>query len=129
MRRTLMKSKIHRATITDVDPDYEGSITIDAALMKVADLCEHERVQLLDVSNGARLETYVVPGEPDSGEICVNGAAALLVSKGDIAIVISYADLDEHELDDFAPTVVHVDESNTVKNQDGARLYQPQFPK
>jgi aspartate 1-decarboxylase len=110
MRRRMMKSKIHRATVTDANLDYVGSITIGTELMEAADLLENEQVAILDIDNGARFETYVIPGEP--GDMCLNGAAARLVQPGDRIIVISYADYDDAELEDFAPRVVHVDEVN-----------------
>src|SRR5688572_18434674 len=98
MRRRMMKSKIHRAVVTDADLHYGGSITIDADLMDAADLVEYEQVAVVDVDNGARLETYVIEGAPGSGDICLNGAAARLVSPGDRVIIISYADYDDTEL-------------------------------
>lgn len=110
MRRTMMKSKIHRATVTGADLNYIGSITVDRRLMKLADLREHEQVHVLDVDNGARFETYVIEGGP--GEIVLNGAAARLVHTGDRVIVISYASYDEAELEDYAPKVVHIDSRN-----------------
>jgi aspartate 1-decarboxylase len=106
----MMKSKIHRATVTDANLDYVGSITIGTELMEAADLLENEQVAIFDIDNGARFETYVIPGEP--GDMCLNGAAARLVQPGDRIIVISYADYDDAELEDFAPRVVHVDEVN-----------------
>ncbi|MGH2731319.1 MAG: aspartate 1-decarboxylase, partial [Actinomycetota bacterium] len=114
MQRILMKSKIHRATVTDANRDYAGSITIDRTLMEAADLLEYERVQIVDIDNGARLETYVIEGPPDSGQMCVNGAAARLVHVGDKIIVISYAQFDEAEAAGFEPTIVKVDEDNRV---------------
>ncbi|MGQ0831161.1 MAG: aspartate 1-decarboxylase [Microthrixaceae bacterium] len=114
MRRRMMKSKIHRATVTDADLHYVGSITIDRDLMDEADLREFEQVAVVDVDNGARLETYVIEGARGSGAICLNGAAARLVSRGDRVIVISYADYDEAELAGYQPIVVHVDRSNRV---------------
>ncbi|HZJ27203.1 MAG TPA: aspartate 1-decarboxylase [Acidimicrobiia bacterium] len=110
MQRVMMKSKIHRATVTGADLDYVGSITIDAALMELADLREHEQVHVLDIDNGARFETYVIMGE--SGDIVLNGAAARLVHTGDRVIVISYAQYEEAELETYAPRVVHVDSRN-----------------
>ena len=107
MRRRMMKSKIHRATVTDADLNYVGSITLDVDLMKLADIREMEQVHVLDIDNGNRLVTYAIPGGP--GDICLNGAAALLVQPGDKVIVISYADYDETELDTYFPQVVHVD--------------------
>jgi aspartate 1-decarboxylase len=112
MNRTLMKSKVHRATVTDADLEYEGSITIDRRLMDAADLYTYEQVHVLDIDNGARFETYVIEGEPGSGEICVNGAAARLVHRGDKIIVISYASYDEGELVGHEPIVVAVDGEN-----------------
>lgn len=112
MLRTFMRSKIHRATVTDANLDYVGSITIDKELMVAADLVEFEQVHVVDVNNGARFETYVIEGDWGSGVICVNGAAARLVQKGDTIIVIAYGSLDESELAGFRPRVVLVDESN-----------------
>ena len=99
MRRRMMKSKIHRATVTDADLDYVGSITLDVDLMKLADIREMEQVHVLDIDNGNRLVTYAIKGGP--GDVCLNGAAARLVSPGDKVIIISYADYDEAELDDY----------------------------
>lgn len=110
MRRRMMKSKIHRATVTDANLNYVGSITIDRELMEAADLLENEQVHVLDIDNGARFETYVIPGA--AGDMCLNGAAARLVQPGDKIIVVSYADYDEAELEEFTPSVVHVDEFN-----------------
>ncbi|MEQ1787864.1 MAG: aspartate 1-decarboxylase [Acidimicrobiales bacterium] len=112
MRRRMMKSKIHRATVTDADLHYVGSITIDRDLMDLADLLEFEQVAVVDVDNGARLETYVIEGERGSGDICLNGAAARLVAPGDRVIIISYADYETAELETYAPAVVHVDRQN-----------------
>ena len=110
MSRIMMKSKIHRATVTGADVSYVGSITLDPALMELADIVEHEQVHVVDVDNGARLETYVITGGP--GDVILNGAAARLVHPGDRVIVISYAHYDEDELARYAPLVVHVDEHN-----------------
>lgn len=112
MRRTLMKSKIHRATVTEANLDYVGSVTIDADLMEAADLLHNERVQIVDIDNGARLETYVIPGERGSGAIGLNGAAARLVHPGDKVIIISYAELEDAEAREHEPTVVFVDDAN-----------------
>ncbi len=112
MRRRMMKSKVHRATVTDANLHYVGSITVDRDLMDLADLLEHEQVAVVDIDNGARLETYVIAGERGSGAICLNGAAARLVSPGDRVIVISYADYEASELDGYEPRVVHVDGRN-----------------
>ena len=112
MQRTMMKSKIHRATVTDANLNYVGSITIDAELMEAADLLPYEHVHVVDVDNGARFETYVIEGLRGSGEICLNGAAARLVQPGDKVIVISYASYHGDELDQHEPTTVHVDNDN-----------------
>lgn len=110
MRRRMMKSKIHRATVTGADLHYIGSVSLDPELMKLADIREHEQVAILDIDNGARFETYAILGEP--GEVCLNGAAARLVAPGDRVIVITYGDYEDAELDGFEPTVVHVDTGN-----------------
>src|SRR5579872_253466 len=110
MRRRMMKSKIHRATVTDANLNYVGSITLDTVLMELADIREWEQVAVLDIDNGARFETYAIPGGP--GEVCLNGAAARLVHPGDKVIVITYADYEESELDGFEPAIVHVDQWN-----------------
>ncbi len=114
MFRTMCKSKIHRATVTGADLNYVGSITIDPVLMEAADLLEYEKVQVVDIDNGARFETYVIPGERGAGEICLNGAAARLVHPGDKVIVISYAQYDEAEMSSYRPTFVFVDEENRI---------------
>lgn len=114
MRRCMMKSKIHRATVTAADPQYVGSITVDAALMATADLLAHEKVHLLDIDNGVRLETYVIAGEAGSGVVAVNGAAARLVDPGDKVIILSYTELDDAEAHRHVPTVVFVDGANRV---------------
>ena len=108
MQRTMLKSKIHRATVTGSDLHYVGSITIDPDLLEAADMLEHEQVHVVDVDNGARFETYTIAGERGSGTIQVNGAAARLVHRGDTVIVISYAQYDRHELESYEPRVVHV---------------------
>lgn len=115
MRRTLMKSKIHRATVTMADLDYVGSITIDRDLMDAADLLPYERVQVLDVTNGARLETYVIEGERGTGVIGINGAAAHLVHPGDLVLIVSYADLDDAEARGWTPTVILVGPDNRIE--------------
>ena len=109
MQRTMLKSKIHRATVTGSDLHYVGSITIDPDLLDAADILEHEQVHVVDVDNGARFETYTIAGEPGSGEMKVNGAAARLVHDGDTIIVISYAQYDGAELEHYEPRVVHVE--------------------
>lgn len=112
MFRHMMKSKIHRATVTEANLNYVGSITIDENLMEAADILENEKVQIVDNNNGSRLETYVIPGPRGSGVICLNGAAARLVQPGDTVIIISYAMLSSEELESHKPTVVFVDEDN-----------------
>ena len=108
MQRVMLKSKIHRATVTDCDLHYAGSITIDAELLEAADVREHEQVHVLDVDNGARFETYAMVGERGSGEVKVNGAAARLAQRGDTIIVISYAQYEEAEVARHRPRIVHV---------------------
>src|SRR3954471_6887175 len=112
--RIMMKSKIHRATVTQADLDYVGSVTLDAALMEAADLLEGEQVAIVDITNGARIETYVIPGERGSGVIGINGAAAHLVHAGDLVILISYAVLSDAEARALEPRIVHVDEKNRI---------------
>ncbi|HXG44861.1 MAG TPA: aspartate 1-decarboxylase [Gemmatimonadales bacterium] len=112
MQRRLMKSKIHRATLTSTDLHYEGSLTLDQDLMDAADLLEHEEIQVVNVNTGARFSTYVIPGPRGSGVVQLNGAAARLGLPGDLVILISWAQLDEAEARAFTPRVVHVDERN-----------------
>ena len=114
MFRTMMKSKIHRATVTQADLHYVGSVTVDLDLMEAADLLEGEQVAIVDITNGARLETYVIPGERGSGVIGINGAAAHLVHPGDLVILIAYGQLDEAEVAAYDPRVVFVDAQNRV---------------
>jgi aspartate 1-decarboxylase len=114
MFRTMMKSKIHRATVTQADLHYVGSVTVDRDLMEAADLLEGEQVAIVDITNGARLETYVIPGERGSGVIGINGAAAHLVQPGDLVILISYAQMDAADLRTYAPRVVFVDGANRI---------------
>lgn len=110
MQRRMLKSKIHRATVTAADLNYIGSISIDPLLLASADILEHEQVTVLDVDNGARFETYAIVGQP--GEICLNGAAARLVHVGDTVILLTYADYQDDELGVYQPRIVHVDEKN-----------------
>ncbi|MGH2834864.1 MAG: aspartate 1-decarboxylase [Solirubrobacteraceae bacterium] len=112
MQRTMLKSKIHRASVTDCDLHYVGSITIDPDLLEAGDIYEHEQVHVVDVDNGARFETYTIAGRRGSGEMKVNGAAARLVHRGDTIIVISYAQYSREEMEHYEPRVVHV-EANT----------------
>src|SRR3984957_19248626 len=118
MQRVMLKSKIHRATVSDCDLHYVGSITIDPDLMEAADILEHEQVHVVDVDNGARFETYTIAGERGSGAMKVNGAAARLVHRGDTIIVISYASYDPEDLEHYTPRVVHVGEGNEIHNID-----------
>lgn len=113
MRRVMLKSKIHRATVTAAHIDYEGSITIGRELMEAADIFEHEQVHVLDLTNGSRLITYAIPGEP--GEICINGAAARMVEVGDTVIILSYVGMLPEELKGHRPTVVKVDDGNRLQ--------------
>ena len=112
MNRKMMKSKIHRATVTDAKLDYVGSITLDEELMRLADILPYEQVHVLDVNNGARFETYAIPGPAGGGDVCLNGAAARLVQPGDLVIVITYADYEASALEGHEPLVVHVDACN-----------------
>jgi aspartate 1-decarboxylase len=112
MHRRMLKSKIHRATVTDANLHYVGSISLDPELMAAADILENEQVHVVDINNGARFETYAIVGGP--GEVCCNGAAARLVQPGDLVIVFSYADYADDELAGYAPRVVHVDEKNQI---------------
>lgn len=114
MFRTMMKSKIHRATVTQADLHYVGSVTVDEDLLDAADLLPNEQVDIVDITNGARLTTYVIPGERGSGVIGINGAAARLVQPGDLVIIISYAMLEDAEAKSYEPAVVHVDETNRI---------------
>jgi aspartate 1-decarboxylase len=120
MKRTMMHGKIHRATVTDGNVDYVGSITLDADLVDAAGILEYEKVHVVDVDNGARLETYVIKGERGSGDVILNGAAARLVAKGDRVIVIAYGEMDEAEARSLVPKVVLVDENNRPVTQAAA---------
>ena len=114
MLRSMCKSKIHRATVTDANLNYVGSITIDAELIAAADLMEYEQVHVVNVNNGARFETYVIAGEAGSGEICLNGAAARLAQPGDKVIIISYGQYDQAELQEYRPVFIFLDEANRI---------------
>jgi aspartate 1-decarboxylase len=114
MELEVMRTKIHRTTVTDADLHYRGSITIDRNLMEEAGLYEHEKVQVLDINNGERLQTYTIAGEAGSGVICLNGAAARKVQAGDRVIIIAYARMPEPDVENHTPTVVHVDDNNEI---------------
>jgi aspartate 1-decarboxylase len=118
MQRTMLKSKIHRATVTDCDLHYVGSITIDPELLEAADIKEFEQVAVVDIDNGARFETYTIAGERGTGDMKVNGAAARLVHRGDTIIVISYAGYDPDDLEHYKPRVVHTGAHNEILNVD-----------
>lgn len=117
MMRVMLKSKIHRATVTQADLHYVGSIAIDRALMEAADFLENEQVVIADITNGARLETYVIPAPAGSGIIGINGAAAHLVNEGDLVIIMSYVTVDDAEARSMKPRVVHVDKNNRIIGQ------------
>ena len=112
--RTMMKSKIHRARVTQVDLDYEGSITIDKVLMEASDILPFERVEVLNINNGARFSTYAIEGEADSGIIGINGAAARLVAKGDIVLILSYRQVPDDEAMSINPSIIRVDSQNRI---------------
>ena len=112
--RTMLKSKIHRATVTETNIGYEGSITIDTRLLEAADILPYEQVQVLNINNGARFATYAIEGKAGSGAICLNGAAARLAVPGDIVIILTYTQVKEEEARDFTPTLVHVDANNAI---------------
>ena len=114
MMREMFKSKIHRATVTDADLHYEGSIGIDLDLMEAAGIRQYEKVDIWNITNGARLQTYAIEGKRGSGEICLNGAAARLVQVGDLVIIATFGMYDEAELDNFKPNVVQVDANNRI---------------
>ncbi|WP_100445298.1 aspartate 1-decarboxylase [Glycomyces xiaoerkulensis] len=119
MLRNMFKSKVHRATVTEADLHYVGSVTVDADLLEAADILDGEQVAIVDITNGARLETYTIAGERGSGVIGINGAAAHLVDPGDLVILISYAQMEDAEARRFVPRVVHVDERNRIVEVDG----------
>ena len=114
MRRFMMKSKLHRATVTETNVDYEGSLTIDTDLLEAADILPHEQIHVWDVTNGTRLITYALAGERGAGEICVNGAGAHLIKPGDLVIIATYAEMEEAEARELDPTVVIVDAKNRI---------------
>jgi aspartate 1-decarboxylase len=112
--RTMLKSKIHRARVTDANINYEGSVTIDRILMEKADILPYEQVHVLNINNGARFTTYAIEGEAGSGVICLNGAAARLAVKGDIVIILTYTQVPEADTKDYRPKIVHVNEKNQI---------------
>ena len=120
MKRIMCKSKIHRATVTDSNLNYEGSVTVDGALLDAADIREYEQVHVVNVANGARFETYAMRGNANSGDIVINGAAARLVQPGDAVIIFSYASYEEQELENYQPTFIFVDAENRIASS-GAR--------
>lgn len=116
MTLTMLKSKIHRATVTEANIDYVGSITIDPVLLEKSGILEYEKVAVVDITNGARLETYTIAGKRNSGIICLNGAAAKLINEGDKVIIMAYADMSEDEAKEFRPTVLFLDENNKISS-------------
>ena len=119
--RTVMNSKIHRATVTEADINYIGSITIDEELVEAANISEWEKIEVLNITNGSRLETYVILGERGSGEICINGAAAHLVNPGDLVILVTYKTIEEGKINEHLPTIIHVNGRNEIIDIDYAR--------
>ena len=117
MERRMMKSKIHRAIVTESNLDYEGSITIDSRLMEKANILPYEQVDIYNVTSGERFTTYAIKGEKDSGVICINGAAAHKAKKGDMIIIVTYANFSENELESFKPAKVYVDSQNRIKDK------------
>ncbi|MFO7570537.1 MAG: aspartate 1-decarboxylase [Smithellaceae bacterium] len=115
MQRMMLKSKIHRATVTDADLHYEGSITIDEKLMEEADMIPYERVDIFDINNGERFSTYIIKGKRNSGTICLNGAAARKVAKGDLIIIATFVNVDDEESKKWKPKCVMVDAKNKIK--------------
>jgi aspartate 1-decarboxylase len=120
--RTMLKSKIHRARVTSGNIDYEGSITIDKLLLEAADILPYERVEVLDINNGARLSTYAIEGKRGSGEICLNGAAARMIAKDDIVIILTYHEVTEEEASTIMPRLVYVDSSNKIVDVKDTRI-------
>ena len=110
----LLKSKIHRATATEANLNYVGSISIDKALMTAANICEFETVHILNITNGERLITYAIQAPKNSGDVCINGAAAHLVKEGDLVIIVAYCMLENNQIDGFKPTIIHVDKTNKI---------------
>ncbi len=115
MQRIMLKSKIHRATVTDANVDYEGSVAVDSSLLELAGILPYEKVEIYNITNGNRLQTYAIAAEPGSGEICINGAAARLAGKGDIVLIASYSVMEDVEARAHKPVLVYVNADNTVK--------------
>lgn len=126
MYRTMLKSKIHRATVTQADLHYVGSVTVDETLMQAADLLPGEQVTIVDITNGARLDTYVIAGEADSGVLGINGAAAHLVHPGDLVILLSYGQMDSEEAASYQPRVLFVDAANRISEAGGDPAHAPE---
>ena len=125
MLRTMCKSKIHRVTVTQAELYYEGSLTLDRTLMDAADIKEYEKVQVVNINNGNRFETYIIEGPRDSGVVCLNGAAARLASVGDEIIIISYGEFSEEELENFKPIKIFVDKRNKITEENySPKIYQ-----
>lgn len=112
--RTVMNSKIHRATVTEADVDYIGSITIDLDLIEAANIAEWEKIDVLNITNGSRLQTYVIPAERGSKKICINGAAAHLTHPGDLVILVTYKEIEERDIEHHKPTIIHVNSNNDI---------------
>lgn len=123
MNRTMLYGKIHRATVTDANPDYRGSITVDPVLAEAAGMLEYEKVQVLDVDNGARLETYLIKGSRASGEVVINGAAARLIAKGDRVIICSFVAMTDQEARRHLPKIVLVDEKNVIATESASAAH------
>lgn len=121
--RMMLKSKIHRATVTDANINYEGSITIDRKLMAAADILPYEQVHVLDINNGARFTTYAIEGGEGTGEICLNGAAARLAVKGDLVIILTYTQVPEEQTKNYKPKIVHVNEKNEIVTRLDAKVF------
>ena len=125
MQRFMLKGKLHRATVTDANVEYEGSITIDAALMGAADIVPYEQVHVWSLTSGGRLDTYAIPGKARSGEVCINGAAAHWIKKGEIVIIAAFAWMDEREVRVHSPSIVFVDEHNRIRDEAGKLKAKP----
>jgi aspartate 1-decarboxylase len=117
MQRIMCKSKIHRATVTDADLNYDGSLTLDKNLMRAADLLPYEKIQVVNITNGTRAETYIIEGEAGTGQVCINGALARWAQIGDLVIIIAYGGFSDKDLENFKPNIILVDENNKIKKQ------------